>query len=52
MADGKLTKFEDIYEFKFENEIAMSSRMLGRDEKWVTFMSGNATRRFQSRFLS
>ncbi len=41
---GKLTKFEDIYEFKSANEIAMTSRMLGEDGEWVTFMSGTATR--------
>jgi len=45
MADGKLTKFEDIYEFKSANEILMKSRMLGDDGKWITFMSGTAIRK-------
>lgn len=44
MADGKMTKFEDIYEFKSNSEMVMSSRMLGIDGKWVTFMSGTAKR--------
>ncbi len=44
MGDGDLTKFQDIYEFKFADEILMTSRMLGADGKWVTFMSGTAKR--------
>jgi hypothetical protein len=44
MGDGKLTKFQDIYEFKSADEILMSSRMLGTDGMWVTFMSGTAKR--------
>ena len=42
--DGKLTKFQDIYEFKTADEILMTSRMLGPDGKWFTFMSGNSKR--------
>ncbi len=42
--DGKLTNFQDIYEFKSADEILMTSRMLGADGKWVTFMSGTAKR--------
>jgi hypothetical protein len=42
--DGKLTKFQDIYEFKTVDEFLMTSRMLGRDGKWVTFMTGKAKR--------
>ena len=44
MAAGKLTKFQDIYEFKSADEIAASSRMLDPDGNWITFMSGTATR--------
>ena len=44
MGDGKLTKFHDVYEFKSADEIAIASKMLGEDGKWVTFMSGTATR--------
>ena len=44
MLEGKLAKFEDQYEFKSANEIAISSRMLGDDGKWVTFMTGVAKR--------
>lgn len=44
MADGELTKFQDIYEFKSDDEILTSSRMLGTDGKWVTFVSGTAKR--------
>lgn len=44
MDGGKLTKFQDIYEFKSADEILMTSRMLGADGKWVTFMSGTAKR--------
>jgi hypothetical protein len=44
MGDGKLTKFQDIYEFKSADEILMTSRMLATDGKWVTFMSGKAQR--------
>ena len=44
MADGKLAKFEDEYEFKSADEIAISSRMLGDDGKWITFLTGVAKR--------
>lgn len=44
MGDGKLTKFQDIYEFKSADEMLITSRMLGDDGKWVTFMSGTAKR--------
>ncbi len=42
---GKLTKFQDIYEFKSADVIAITSKMLGDDGKWVTFMSGSANRK-------
>ena len=44
MEPGSMTKFQDIYEFKTSDEILMSSRMLGSDGKWVTFMSGTVKR--------
>jgi Protein of unknown function (DUF1579) len=44
MGDGKLTKFQDIYEFKSADEILLTSRMLGTDGKWISFMSGIAKR--------
>lgn len=31
MGDGKLTKFQDVYEFKSTDEILLTSRMLGTD---------------------
>jgi len=45
MAAGKLTKFQDVYEFKSPDEIAITSKMLVDDGKWVTFMTGSAKRR-------
>ena len=44
IGDGKLTKFQDIYEFKSADELLMTSRMLGPDGKWFTFMSGTSKR--------
>ena len=44
MSDGTTTKFEDIYEFKSENELSIQSRILAEDGKWITFVSGTATR--------
>ena len=45
MAGGKLTKFQDIYEFKSADEIVIASTMLGEDGKWITFMTGTAKRK-------
>lgn len=45
MSDGKMTKFQDIYEFTDNDHIAFSSKMLGDDGKWVTFMSGTSVRK-------
>ncbi len=42
--DGKLTKFQDIYEFKSADEMVMTSRTLGTDGTWFTFMTGTAKR--------
>lgn len=44
LSDGKTTKFEDIYEFKSENELSIQSRILADDGKWITFVNGKATR--------
>lgn len=41
---GKTTKFQDIYEFKSDDEMIMTSKMLGTDGKWVSFMTGKAKR--------
>jgi hypothetical protein len=45
MADNKLTKFRDTYEFKSADEVAITSSMLGDDGKWITFMTGEARRK-------
>jgi hypothetical protein len=45
MAEGKLTKFRDQYEFKSDKEILASSSMLGEDGKWVTFMTGTMVKK-------
>lgn len=45
MADGKLTKFRDAYEFKSPDLIIVTSSMLGDDGKWITFMSGESKRK-------
>jgi hypothetical protein len=44
MANGKLARFQDVYEFTSPDEIAIYSRMLGEDGKWITFMTGTAKR--------
>jgi Protein of unknown function (DUF1579) len=45
MAEGKMTKFRDAYEFKSKDEIIATSSMLTEDGKWVTFMTGTITRK-------
>lgn len=45
MADGKLTKFRDAYEFRAPDQIIVTSSMLGEDGKWITFMSGESKRK-------
>lgn len=45
MADGKLTKFRDAYEFKSPDQIIVSSSMLGEDGKWIPFMTGESMRK-------
>ncbi len=45
MADGKLTKFRDAYEFKSPDHIIVTSSLLGEDGRWITFMSGESKRK-------
>lgn len=49
MAGGTLTKFQDIYEFRSADELTISSRMPGSDGRWITFMTGTATRQQSDR---
>jgi hypothetical protein len=44
MADGKLTKFRDSYEFASPDHIIARSSMLGEDGQWTTFMTGHSHR--------
>lgn len=44
LAGGKVTKFEDAYEFKSDDEIHITSKILTEDGQWVQFMSGVAKR--------
>ena len=44
-ADGKMTKFRDVYEFKSPDHILATSLMLGEDGQWVTFMTGHSHRK-------
>jgi hypothetical protein len=44
MDGGKLTKMRDIYEFKSETEIAVSSQAQNDAGEWVTFMTGVSKR--------
>ncbi len=44
MAEGKLSKFRDSYEFKTPDTIIATSEMTGDDGKCFTFMTGEITR--------
>ena len=44
-AEGKLTKYRDVYEFKSADHILATSLMLTEDGKWVTFMTGTMRRK-------
>jgi hypothetical protein len=41
---GKTALYRDIYEFKSNDELAISSEMQGADGKWIVFMTGKAKR--------
>lgn len=40
-----MTKFHDIYEFRSDDEIIVTSKILGGDGKWVTFMTGTSKKK-------
>lgn len=42
---GKQTKFQDIYQFNSNDEMIITTKMLGSDGKWTTFMSGIAKKK-------
>ncbi|MEZ6069210.1 MAG: DUF1579 domain-containing protein [Pirellulales bacterium] len=45
MTGGATAKFRDSYEFKSPDEIIARSSIQGEDGKWITFMTGTATRK-------
>ena len=42
---GEMTQFQDIYEFKSDDHIVATSKMLTGDGEWVTFMVGQMHRK-------
>lgn len=44
-AGGKLTKFRDAYEFASDDRIIITASMQSEDGEWITFMTGEATRK-------
>lgn len=45
MAEGKMTKFRDAYDFKAADHIIATSSMLDANGKWITFMTGDSRRK-------
>jgi hypothetical protein len=45
MAQGKLTRFRDSYEFKAPDHIVATSAMQGEDGAWIVFMTGDMRRK-------
>jgi len=45
LGDGKTAKFRDVYEFKTNDLIGMSSMIEDENGKWITFMTGTARRK-------
>ena len=43
--DGKMTKYQDAYEFKDNDTIIATSSMQAQDGKWTVMMKGTAKRR-------
>ena len=44
-AEGKMTKYQDIIDFKSDDHRVLSSRALGEDGRWVGFMTAHYRRR-------
>ncbi len=45
MGTGKLTKYRDSYEFKSPDVIIATSEVMDADGEWLTFMTGEMTRK-------
>jgi hypothetical protein len=45
MAQDKLTRFRDSYEFKSPDHIVATSAMQGEDGAWIVFMTGEMLRK-------
>lgn len=43
-AEGKMVKYQDVIEFKSDDHRTLTSRMLGDDGEWHTFMTANYRR--------
>ncbi len=41
---GKLSNYQDVYEFKSADEFFMASKVQGENGEWATFMTGTAKR--------